>query len=77
MTDKPSKRRTKKSEPKPDVQEQPSQFFWISANHIRKIIEITAAAENISFQEAVDQYNEKFRSKVYVIAPQFPKVEVR
>lgn len=78
MTEKVSKRKQKKSENTEFAPtSEPGQLLWISAGELRRVIEIIAASEEISIQEAAQSVNELLAAKTLIIAPTFARLEVR
>ncbi len=81
MTEKEIKRpRRKKTAVIPEsVAQSPAlpQFIWISAHELRRVVEVIAAADGVSLQEAIDGLNEKMRQKELAIFPQIPMIQVK
>lgn len=81
MTEKENKRPRRKktsanSEPVVQSTTQP-QFVWISAHELRRVVEVIAAADGVSIQDAIDGLNEKMRRKELAIFPQIPVIQVK
>jgi hypothetical protein len=82
MTEKENKRprRKKTSESAKKEASSPNgsnQFLWISTHELRRVIEVMAAADGVSIQEAIDGLNAKINRKELAIFPQIPLLQVK